>query len=1496
MGDRNDLAVALHVQRLQRALDLTGFIQQIKKSKEDLDSCADTDWEGTYNELAGVPSEQTESSDGDTIDSAPDRTPPSDNDGPWWLSGAGLSRSRRRLAEDLLGSSDDEFWDNDDECERPLNQLDLARMLQQHRMQRKLSRQYRVHPVSSGHLYYSAGLLSEHDRHPSATLSPSADLAERPPSSTGPLGGDAEEPGLLSVDPALDLELTDLGGDRSDGRPYGAKKSRSSSDGQRRIKRAIKQERDTMKALATQRRKLWLYVSKKEVGKVQRSMVNGRKDKLVILKRLATGCMRACRQKALQSQKLEKDVTSKMKRLTREMQSYWKHYNRVEKETRKRLEKQEIEQKKISSELLEAKRQQRKLNFLITQTELYAHFIGPKSAGRCQEAILGHLDEGKTDVRLAAIDDYDSEAAKMLALQNARAAAERSRQYVAQFEHTPGGAAADDTTGATGNAPVKTERLSPLPEVSGNQPEQLGATETSDYPQPSLFKGHLKSYQLKGMNWIANLFDSGINGILADEMGLGKTVQTIAFLAHLAEHYGIWGPFLIVSPASTLHNWQQELARFLPAFKVVPYWGNTQDRKVLRTFWEQANLHTEEASFHVVVTSYQLVVSDIKYFSRIDWQCMVLDEAQAIKSTNSQRWKNLLGFKCRSRILLTGTPIQNSMAELWALLHFIMPSLFDSHREFNDWFSRDIENHAENRVKGDIDETHLSRLHMILKPFMLRRVKRDVENELTDKIEVMVYCPLTIRQRLLYQGLKKTSIDELLRSAQGGGQYSQVTTSLLNLVMQFRKVCNHPELFERRDVYSPFLVRLPAFQLPRLVFREALLHRSQRSVQHVLYNKLNVFTGEHVHRSLDTVTLTDGELRCSSTFSFLRFVDQSAGELCAAASDPVRRWRLLRAALEAAERRRRQPTLPGRRLGRHALLLDGPCDGLQRPSSLIFTSHTAQFYAHVTHRLECRPETLEHRMLRTRKTAGEPTAQATTSLVPVETRTTAGSKSVEKKLQLLPEFRHRPRPAEVLLMQPTDLPAFLQQTPRKAMACPLELYCSDRSAAWWWDDYLHCGSPEGRDVLLFGSPEGAVEERQRSHRLTTVESGGLSPLRPPHGWSQLIIPDKRTLITDAGKLYVLDSLLKKLKDGGHRVLIYSQMTRMIDLLEEYMFYRHHKYSRLDGSSKISERRDMVEDFQTRSDIFVFLLSTRAGGLGINLTAADTVIFYDSDWNPTVDQQAMDRAHRLGQTRQVTVYRLISKGTIEERILERAREKNEIQRMVISGGNFRPDRLNAKEVVSLLLGDDVIEKNFRARQAESQQERKRRADQPSSSGSEKRSRTDQEDLSQLSSPLDSRPASRATSEWSAEGGGGPEGREETSPEGSLMVDMDITPLPSPGGPPASFLELHQPRRKRGTGRKRGRPRGSTSRGRGRGRGGHSSVPPPPPAPPAPSQTPTRRGRGRPRLVPGAPVQSSRPPIKLTVPLASSRYFQEKQQREGGAGAPGPSGLNRYSWDS
>jgi DNA helicase INO80 len=206
-----------------------------------------------------------------------------------------------------------------------------------------------------------------------------------------------------------------------------------------------------------------------------------------------------------------------------------------------------------------------------------------------------------------------------------------------------------------------------------------------------------------------------------------------------------------------------------------------------------------------------------------------------------------------------------------------------------------------------------------------------------------------------------------------------------------------------------------------------------------------------------------------------------------------------------------------------------------------------------------------------------------------------------------------------------------------------------------------------------------------------------APLSLKGRYNHIEVPSMRRFVTDSGKLAKLDELLRELKPGGHRVLLYFQMTRMIDLMEEYLTYRNYKYCRLDGSTKLEDRRDTVADFQTNPEIFVFLLSTRAGGLGINLTAADTVIFYDSDWNPTIDSQAMDRAHRLGQTRQVTVYRLITRGTIEERIRKRALQKEEVQRVVITGGaaggvdfNTRARENRTKDIALWLADDDEAE--------------------------------------------------------------------------------------------------------------------------------------------------------------------------------------------------------------
>ncbi|XP_076167632.1 chromatin-remodeling ATPase INO80 [Ptiloglossa arizonensis] len=1272
-----EMAAPLHLQRLERSLNVQPFLRQINELFQDPASEDDK----------SVSSESSEGSD-NYLDNVLIRKEEERINKLRLYNMSGVGEERRWLQDILLSDSSDSSASGSD-TDSPITEEDFQEMLKFHILRKKYQGRFYQKPENIQYQYYSAGLLSNYDRfleHQKLIVGNKKKKEKKPdkkvmkikkekvsrhrPSEDYPEGEYPDEEWDRTMPREEELDEAELEAImRHQPRQRGRKKHNNKSP----------------EVMAMRRRKIWVMMSKKELGKVQRAKTNNHKEMLISCKKVAQHCMKYWRQKAMQSQKNMKETIWRAKRLTREMQSYWKRYDRVERETRRRLEKEAEEQRKMDVELIEAKRQQRKLNFLITQTELYAHFMSRKLGKASPEEqlrILNQLDEEKNP-RLIGIDDYDSEIMKQKAKRNATEAFDNEKARAKQF----------DTAAASQEL-----RLSDTPE-------------NLEHPQPSIFKGNLKGYQLKGMNWLANLYDQGISGILADEMGLGKTVQSIAFLCHVAERYSVWGPFLIISPASTLHNWQQEMARFVPMFKVVPYWGNPQERKILRQFWDTKDLHTKEASFHVVITSYQLVITDYKYFNRIKWQYMILDEAQAIKSTSSMRWKLLLGFSCRNRLLLSGTPIQNSMAELWALLHFIMPTLFDSHDEFNEWFSKDIESHAEN--KTGIDEKHLSRLHMILKPFMLRRIKKDVENELSDKIEVMVYCPLTTRQKLLYSALKKKiRIEDLLHYTVGGGDTAtndkNFTSNLMNLVMQFRKVCNHPELFERRDARSPFFMHTEFYEMPALLYTEGLLHLSLPSKDHFLYNKLFIFATEYIHR-----TLHDGSEKFSrNPFSFSRFINLSPMEmnkvfiigilfrLCLA-TIMERRIKMTRywedwSADERTEIPRNQMLLLPRKIDSSSRAMRG----------LIFTKKIIEgepVYTHTTHIIHSMPETVAHRILRSSKK----TAQTMKRILP-----STKAEQEDSKVTLLPEHLHLPRPPIMRHCQQTTIPSFIRDSYPKVQASPRKLYVSSSSAACAWRRHEECGGKFGQRLLWLGceqalstlpSLESSSPRIAQTTSTFSVQShGGLSACTPINGWSNIIVPDKQTLVTDAGKLSVLDSLLRRLKEQGHRVLIYSQMTKMIDLLEEYMYHRKHTFMRLDGSSKISDRRDMVADFQKRADIFVFLLSTRAGGLGINLTAADTVIFYDSDWNPTVDQQAMDRAHRLGQTKQVTVYRLICKGTIEERILQRAREKSEIQRMVISGGNFKPDTLKPKEVVSLLLDDEEIEAKYSQRSEERKQ--------------------------------------------------------------------------------------------------------------------------------------------------------------------------------------------------
>uniref|UniRef100_A0A8C3QDJ7 Chromodomain helicase DNA binding protein 1 n=1 Tax=Geospiza parvula TaxID=87175 RepID=A0A8C3QDJ7_GEOPR len=469
--------------------------------------------------------------------------------------------------------------------------------------------------------------------------------------------------------------------------------------------------------------------------------------------------------------------------------------------------------------------------------------------------------------------------------------------------------------------------------------------------QPSYIGGHesleLRDYQLNGLNWLAHSWCKGNSCILADEMGLGKTIQTISFLNYLFHEHQLYGPFLLVVPLSTLTSWQREIQTWAPQMNAVVYLGDITSRNMIRTH-EWMHPQTKRLKFNILLTTYEILLKDKSFLGGLNWAFIGVDEAHRLKNDDSLLYKTLIDFRSNHRLLITGTPLQNSLKELWSLLHFIMPEKFSSWEEFE-------EEHGKGRECG------YASLHKELEPFLLRRVKKDVEKSLPAKVEQILRMEMSALQKQYYKWILTRNYKALSKGSKGS------TSGFLNIMMELKKCCNHCYLIKPPD-------------------------------DNEFYNK---------------------------------------------------------------------------------------------------------------------QEALQH------------------------------------------------------------------------------------------------------------------------------------------------------LIRSSGKLILLDKLLIRLRERGNRVLIFSQMVRMLDILAEYLKYRQFPFQRLDGSIKGELRKQALDHFNAEgSEDFCFLLSTRAGGLGINLASADTVVIFDSDWNPQNDLQAQARAHRIGQKKQVNIYRLVTKGSVEEDILERAKKKMVLDHLVI----------------------------------------------------------------------------------------------------------------------------------------------------------------------------------------------------------------------------------------
>ncbi|KAK7077901.1 hypothetical protein SK128_004066 [Halocaridina rubra] len=1008
------------------------------------------------------------------------------------------------------------------------------------------------------------------------------------------------------------------------------------------------------------------------------------------------------------------------------------------------------------------------------------------------------------------------------------------------------------------------------------QPKGFTLSSTSvTTPVPFLLKHMLREYQHVGLDWLTTMYDKKLNGILADEMGLGKTIQTISLLAHLACEKRNWGPHLIVVPTSVMLNWEMEFKKWCPAFKILTYYGTQKERKMKRQGWTKPN------AFHICITSYKLVIQDHQSFRRKKWKYFILDEAQNIKNFKSQRWQLLLNFQSQRRLLLTGTPLQNNLMELWSLMHFLMPNVFASHREFREWFSNPVTGMIEGNK--EYNENIIKRLHKVLRPFILRRLKTEVEQQMPKKFEHVIMCRLSKRQRYLYEEfMSRTKTKETLAS----GNF----LSVINVLMQLRKVCNHPNLFEPRPTISPFITENIRYDAPSLVWGitdyDPFKHIDLFSLNLLLADLELCLTAFAAHRirkfqasrrlieEIDSAP--DPPPKCPAGKIKLHVRPSSQSVPKPAGTSPASTPRVAPAVMAVRPPTLVQaPTLASTPTGLQAnagmrfqlVQQGGTIKAIQVPASssglggLVIQQtpqgprlmvpqrtnigtpagtgtvgaqpstgglqllHTAsgQFLlttapvqkpatptlsqgisgtaaAALLHRLQSlkglqgstittgaggrpvlrlplpantlRPHTQQ--VISAAQTVASPlrnptpavssaaSVVSTPTTVPATTasptvlrpsapspipRTSAPStptkpttrteqkemerqeekrKEDERKRSLfflndLEERRKKSRKEKLSLIARLNI--------RKCHACPIYgadlieavtvvgnvegiatchgsfagqglTNCARATAlstrAYWSqtsslnefvytpEQYLNelkditdrfvfvvsaviAPTPEMR---ICHPPPSKLWEGERTKLLLKREM--TRPLAPLHHITNACVtqfPDPRLIQYDCGKLQTLDRLLRQLKSGNHRVLIFTQMTRMLDIFEAFLNYHGHLYLRLDGTTRVEQRQVLMERFNQDKRIFAFILSTRSGGIGVNLTGADTVVFYDSDWNPTMDAQAQDRCHRIGQTRDVHIYRLISEKTIEENILKKANQKRLLGDLAIEGGNF-----------------------------------------------------------------------------------------------------------------------------------------------------------------------------------------------------------------------------------
>ncbi|KXN85489.1 putative helicase mot1 [Leucoagaricus sp. SymC.cos] len=541
----------------------------------------------------------------------------------------------------------------------------------------------------------------------------------------------------------------------------------------------------------------------------------------------------------------------------------------------------------------------------------------------------------------------------------------------------------------------------------------LDGSKVAKYDIPIPVKADLRKYQQDGVNWLAFLAKYQLHGILCDDMGLGKTLQSICILA--SKHHermqryqetkspdAVHLPSLIICPPTLTGHWYYEILKYVDNLKPVLYTGNSRERTKLIS-----RLH----QYDVVITSYEVVRNDIANLEHLSWLYCILDEGHVIKNAKTKLTKAVKCIRAQHRLVLSGTPIQNNVLELWSLFDFLMPGFLGTESSFNERFGKPILANRDGKAKNsEAAALALEALHKQVLPFLLRRLKEDVLNDLPPKIIQDYYCELSELQKHLYDDFStskaRMSAEDMIRTKPVAvGKEETGQQHIFQSLQYLRKLCNHPAL--------------------------------------VLKNDQAAIAAAFEKAGLQSTTLSD-----------------------------------------------------------------------------------------------------------------------------------------------------------------------IQQAPKLLALKQLLTDCGIGTAGGLRAD------PTGNEAMD-----------------SVADSSG--------AFSQ------------------------------HRVLIFCQMKQMLDIIETDLFKAHMQsvtYMRLDGSTEANKRHAIVQTFNSDPSIDCLLLTTHVGGLGLTLTGADTVIFVEHDWNPMKDLQAMDRAHRIGQKKVVNVYRLITKGTLEEKIMGLQRFKLNIANSVVTQQN------------------------------------------------------------------------------------------------------------------------------------------------------------------------------------------------------------------------------------